>query len=153
MKTHPGACGPGTAALVLVISALFGGCAVVGRVHPGSGSRTTITGFSYQAIWEAALRAAKGRFEVLESDRAHGIIRADHSTGILAGHRIAVFITPSVDAPEYTVEVVAEGKLRSRTPGLGWERQVLQDVVFTLNHPGKPLPKDPAKGHGYRKHG
>jgi hypothetical protein len=50
-----------------------------------------------EAIWEAALHAAKGRFEVLESDRTHGIIRADHSTGVLAGHRIAVFITPTVD--------------------------------------------------------
>jgi hypothetical protein len=106
--------GPGTAALVLVISVLwFAGCAAVGGVQPGTGSRTTITGFSYEAIWAAALHAAKGRLQVLESDRTHGIIRADHSTGVLAGHRIAVFITPTVDAPEYTVEVVAKEKFRS----------------------------------------
>jgi hypothetical protein len=146
---------PGVAAtaLALVIGTLFCGCAAVSGVQPGAGSRTTLTGFSYEAIWEAAVHAAKGRFEVLESDRAHGIIRADHSTGILAGHRIALFITPTVDAPEYTVEVVAKEKFRSRSPGLPWERQVLQDVVFVLNHPGKPLPKDPVQGRGHRRRG
>jgi hypothetical protein len=122
-------------------------------VHPGAGSRSTITGFPYEAIWEAALRAAKGRFEVLESDRAHGLIRADHSTGVLSGHRITVFITPTVDAPEYTVEAVVQAKFRSRSPSLAWERQVLQDIAFALNHPGKRLPKDPNKGHGHRQHG
>jgi hypothetical protein len=142
----------GAAALVLVISALlFAGCAAVGGVQPGADSRTTITGFSYEAVWEAALHAAKGRFEVLESDRAHGIIRADHSTGVLSGHTIAIFIRPIVDAPEYTVEVVAKEKLRSRGPGLPWERQLLQDVVFALNHPGKPLPKGPVQGRGHRR--
>jgi hypothetical protein len=144
--------GTGVAALVLVISALmFPGCAAIGGVHPGGGSRTTITGFSYEVMWEATLHAAKGRFEVLEGDRAHGIVRADHSTGILTGHTITVFITPTVDAPEYTVEVVAKEKLRSRSPGLPWERQVLQDVVFALNHPGKPLPKDAVHEGGYRR--
>jgi hypothetical protein len=146
--------GPGRAALVLVISVLWvAGCGAVGGVQPGAGSRTTITGFSYEAIWEAALHAAKGRFEVLESDRAQGIIRADHSTGVLSGHTIAIFIRPTVDAREYTVEAVAKEKFRSRSPGLAWERQVLQDVVFVLNHPGKPLPKAPVQGRGHRRGG
>jgi hypothetical protein len=135
------------------MSALLAGCAAVGGVRPGAGSTTTITGFSFEAIWQAALRAANGRFEVLESDRAHGMIRADHSMGILDGHTIAVFIRPVVDAPEYTVEAVAKDKLRSRSPGLAWERQVLRDIVFTLNHPGKPLPKDAVHGRGHRRRG
>jgi hypothetical protein len=121
--------GPGTAALVLVISALWAaGCAAVGGVQPGAGSRTTITGFSVRgdlgsraACRERAFRGARER-----PDARHHPRRPLH--GFLAGHRIAVFITPTVDAPEYTVEAGAKGKFPSRSPGLPWERQVLQDL-------------------------
>jgi hypothetical protein len=59
--------GTGAAALVLMTPVLVAGCAAVGRVHPGAGSRSTITGFTYEVIWEASDR---GPLPV--ADPAHG---------------------------------------------------------------------------------
>src|SRR5712691_6744356 len=91
---------------------LLAGCATMDDVRPGDGHAITIEGRTYGDIWAAAMKVADIHFDIRQSDRATGTIRAERDVAVTSwGEWVGIFITPPTDgAPRYRVEVVNRKK-------------------------------------------
>lgn len=123
----------------LVLSLLLVGCQSLADVRPGDGRTATLTGHSYDAIWQAALRVADEHFEIRELDPARGIITGERTVSATGwGAWVGIYITPPTPgAAAYTVEVVSRKKVLMNLGEQGWEKKVLRDLQDVLE--GRPM--------------
>jgi hypothetical protein len=99
--------------VALLTMIALSGCQTMADVKPGDGRRATITGKSYDAIWQAASRVANEHFEVQEEDKARGVILAERTMSAASyGAYVGIYITPVQPGAEtYFVEVVRRKKM------------------------------------------
>ena len=124
-------------AFTIAAAILLVGCQSMSDLKPGDGRKATITGRSYDEIWEAALRVADEHFEIREQDRARGVILAERTVSASSyGAWIGTYITPPIQgAPAYTVEVVRRKKMTTNFGEQDWEYKVLRDIYRQLGLP------------------
>jgi len=63
---------PATAALMVAVA--LAACQSMSDVKPGHGRKATITGKSYNQIWDAAHKVVDEHLEIREQDKARGVI-------------------------------------------------------------------------------
>ena len=113
--------------------------------------KVTITGHSYDEIWNAAILVAQEHFAIREQDRARGVIRAER-TEISWGHPctldfywssgggawVGIFIVPAATVADlYVVEVVSL-PMHVGDPILqNWTEKVPRDMQRVLD--GQPI--------------
>lgn len=131
----------GAIALFILTGLVSVGCQTLAHVQPGDGRRATITGRTYEAIWQAALKVADEHFEILERDQTRGVIRAERTMSAWSsGAYVGIYITPPVPrADSYLVEVVRRKKVKTQVGEQDWEYKVLRDMFAELKLP--PLQK------------
>jgi hypothetical protein len=124
------------AGLVIVLC-LVGvtGCATLTRVQPGSGSRLTVEGRTYDEIWKAATTVI-GRNLVTQAgtDKGRGEIQAAGAGGTFtSGSLVGVFITPAnVASDRYVVEVVRRRSDAVPLPAKDWEDVLIRALKTEL---------------------
>ena len=81
-------------------------------------------------------------FKVREADEAKGVIRAERDVDVWSwGEWVGIFITPrAAGASSYDLEVVSRKKLMGQLTGQNWEKKIIEQVLFALCNPEKPLP-------------
>jgi hypothetical protein len=111
---------------VLAAGLSLAGCARATRARPPVTAEATISGYSYQEVWQAAVRAAGVRSDIVEQDQNLGIIQADRRPDARSqGAAFHILISPPVaGAAAYRVEVVAGHP----GPGREWARQVIRHI-------------------------
>jgi hypothetical protein len=127
--------------ILLVVS--LAGCQSMSDVKPGDGRRTTITGKTYDEIWDAAHKVADEHFEIREHDKARGVILGERTVSAFGwGSWVGLYITPAVEgADTYTVEVVRRKKASGNLGEQDWEYKTLRDIYRLLGLP----PLDPTR--------
>jgi hypothetical protein len=122
-----------------ILWVLLAGCQSLSDVRPGDGRTVTITGRSYDAIWQAAVTVADEHFEIHERDQVRGVLTGERTMTFWgAGAWVGIYITPpAAGAAAYTVEVVSRKKLMTNITEQGWEKKVLRDVQDVLE--GRPM--------------
>jgi hypothetical protein len=125
----------------IALGVLFGACQSMSDVKPGDGKKATITGHSYEEIWQAALKVADEHFEIRRQDAAHGIIIGERTWHFARwGSWVGIYIVPAdegVGSGSHTVEVVMRTKSTWDFSEQGWESKVLRDLQDVLD--GKPM--------------
>lgn len=130
------------AAFILVTLAA---CAGSKDLAPGkTGKSFTVSGQSYDAIWNAALTSVKQNkgdqsleiekdLVVSESDKSKGVIRASSGMSLLSwGEVIGIFISPPYNAPTHTIEVESKAKLQTNVFANNWEDEIIASIKRTL---------------------
>lgn len=86
---------PPRVVLTYLLPILLLGCQSMSDVQPGDGRKTTITGRSYEQIWQAAVKVADVHFEIREQDQTRGVILAERTIGAWGyGAWVGIYITP-----------------------------------------------------------
>ena len=131
-------------ALVIVTVALAA-CQSMSSVKPGDGRKTTITGKSYDQIWDATHKVAVEHFQIHEQDKARGVIIGERDMSAWSyGAWVGAFITPPTQgAPTYTVEVVRRKKMTTNVGEQDWEYKMLRDIYRELGLPAFDPKRDP----------
>ena len=140
MRSHAGR------ASVLVVAVLvLAGCQSLADVKPGDGRKATISGKTYDQIWEAAYKVADEHFEIREQDKARGVIVGERTVSAWSwGAWVGTYITPpAAGAPAYTVEVVRRKKMTTNLGEQDWEYKLLRDIYRHLGLPALDPKRDP----------
>ena len=135
--------------IVVTLAILVTACATRGHPPPPAGVTTTISGHSYDAIWQAAVRAARAQFDILDSDQNLGIIAAERRGARGAsGSSFHILISPPLaGAAAYRVEVVAGTAGRASRE---WARQVIRHIRDLLEAKSLPPESRARTRHGHR---
>ncbi|SRR6266511_4935648 len=141
MSARPAPQWPFLAALALSLVA----CQSMSDVKPGDGRKATISGKTYEQVWDAAYKVADEHFEVREQDKARGVIRAERTmSAFSSGAWVGIYITPSnPGVSTYTVEVVRRKKVVTQAGEQDWEYKVLRDIYRRLGLPALDPSRDP----------
>jgi hypothetical protein len=134
---------PATLPLVLALAISLSACQSMSDVKPGDGRKATITGKSYDAIWDAAYRVADEHFDIKQQDKVRGVIVGERTVSAFSwGAWVGVYITPATPgASNYTIEVVRRKKMTTNLGEQDWEYKILRDVYRQLGLP----PLDPTR--------
>jgi hypothetical protein len=116
---------------------VLAGCAAASRARAPSAAETTLSGYTYGEVWQAAVRAAGARSDIVEQDQSLGVLQADRRPDARSpGGTFHIFISPPIaGSAVYRVEVVA-GPAR---PEREWARQILRHIRDLLEA-GSPPP-------------
>lgn len=103
----------GSVFMVAVIS----GCTTVGSLRPGSekAHKLIVKGKSYDQIWKAAIKVLSRKLNIVEANKALGIIKAEKGPSLFSWGEVAgVFISPaSRRSSQYQIEVLSEKKCKT----------------------------------------
>lgn len=129
---------------VFCIGALVG-CQTMSDVKPGDGRKTTITGKSYDQIWEAAYKVTHEHLEIHKQDKTQGVIVGERPMSAWSyGAWVGTYITPPTPgASAYTVEVVRRKKMTTNVGEQDWEYKMLRDIYRELGLPALDPRRDP----------
>ncbi len=121
--------------LLLAVAAALPSCATVDSLQPGSGRKFLVQGKSYDEIWKASVRSMSRNLTIVESDKAHGLIRSEARAGIATwGEVVGVFISPArPGAPVYTVEVESLKRSMVQVTGQDWETAIVTSIQAELD--------------------
>ena len=93
-------------ALAIASTLLFAlaACQSMSDVEPGDGRKATITGKSYDQIWDAADKVADEHLQIHEQDKSRGIIVGERPISFGSyGAWVGTYITPPTPSvPAYT---------------------------------------------------
>src|SRR3990167_1717178 len=106
------------------------GCATVGSLERGSGSKFIVKNVEYEKLWKAANRVVSQQLTIVQTSRDNGVIKAEKGAGLATwGEVVGVFITKSESASgEYTVEVQSLKRSRMQLTGQNWEQTIIQGM-------------------------
>lgn len=134
-----------SATAALIVTVAIAACQSMSDVKPGDGRKATITGKSYDQIWDAAYKAADEHLQIHEQDKARGVIVGERSMSFGSyGAWVGTSITPlTPGAPAYTVEVVRRKKMTTNVGEQDWEYKMLRDIYRELGLPALDPTRDP----------
>jgi hypothetical protein len=114
-------------------------------VKPGDGRKATITGKSYDEIWDAARKVSNEHLEIHEQDKTRGVLVGERTMSAWSyGAWIGTYITPPAPgASAYTVEVVRRKKMTTNVGEQDWEYKMLRDIYHELGLPPFDPRRDP----------
>ena len=104
-------------------------------MQPGSGSRLTIEGRTYDEIWKAAVTViGRNLTSRVGTDKGRGEIQAEGAGGrFSADALVGVFITPANTASDrYVVEVVSRRSAPVPLPVKNWKEVIIQALKTEL---------------------
>ena len=134
-------------ALAIASTLLFAlaACQSMSDVEPGDGRKATITGKSYDQIWDAADKVADEHLQIHEQDKSRGIIVGERPISFGSyGAWVGTYITPPTPgAPAYTVEVVRRKRMTTNVGEQDWEYKMLRDIYRELGLPALDPSRDP----------
>lgn len=131
----------------LAVAALFALAACGSSQDLGrgkTGKSMTVTGRSYDQIWNASLQAVKQtdgdqklevekNLNITKEDKASGVIEAATGMSMLSwGEVVGVYITPAGEAPTHTVEVESLSKMKTNVFANNWEDELLAAINKNL---------------------
>lgn len=130
------------AILVWTVSA----CSSNADLAPGkSGLRTTVSGKTYEQVWDATIRGIQNTSDdrgldvarkpyITLQNKKEGRIEAEAGVSLWSwGELVGVYVTPPREAPQHTVEVQSLSKLKTNLTSKDWETQVLANIKKELN--------------------
>jgi hypothetical protein len=101
---------------------------------PRAASFGVKSGFGYDQIWNAALKAMGNGMTILESHKPSGVIKSREGSAA-TGKVVAFFIRPTApNAPQYTIETISVRPIGlNSVGGTGWDPKVVEDFNAALN--------------------
>jgi hypothetical protein len=131
--------------MLIMMTVALAACQSMSSVKPGDGRKATITGKSYDQIWDAAHKVCDEHFEIREQDKTRGIIIGEREANFMtAGAWVGTYITPPTPgASAYTVEVVRRKKVTTNVNVRDWEYKILRDIYRELGLPALDPRRDP----------
>ena len=131
--------------MLVMVTVALAACQTMSDVKPGDGRKATITGKSYDQIWDSAHKVADEHLQIHEQDKARGVIvgeRAMSAWSYVAW--VGTYITPPTPgAPAYTVEVVRRKNMTTNVGEPDWEYKMLRDIYRELGLPALDPSRDP----------
>lgn len=120
-------------------------CQSMSSVKPGDGRKATITGKTYDQIWDAAHKVAGEHLQIHEQDKTRGVIVGEREMSAWSyGAWVGTYITPPTPgAPVYTVEVVRRKKMTTNVGEQDWEYKMLRDIYRELGLSALDPRRDP----------
>ncbi len=119
----------------MVCLSVIAGCATGARVQPGSGSRLTVEGRTYDQVWQAAVTVV-GRSLTTSAgtDKGRGEIQAEGGGSRFSPDAlVGIFITPASTASDrYVVEVVSRKRISVPLIGKNWEETIIESLKREL---------------------
>jgi hypothetical protein len=109
-----------------------------------TGKKFTVSNRNYEQVWaasEAAMKEATGtqslevekNLTISKTDKGRGVIEASSGHSLLSwGEVVGVFITPTYDAPSYTIEVESRTKLATNVFSNNWEDEIIARIQQKL---------------------
>jgi hypothetical protein len=129
----------------LVLLTACGGTQDLGRGK--TGKSMLVQGGTYDQVWNAALAAVREtdgdqkleiekHLTVTKEDKAAGVINASAGKSLHSwGEVVGVFISPTTNAPQYTVEVESLAKIKVNITANNWEDELLAAIKKNLTTP------------------
>jgi uncharacterized protein YceK len=121
----------------LLILAAFtaSGCATIGSLQPGGGSKFVVQNKTYAEVWKAAITVVTRSLTIVEIDKEKGIIKSEKGAGLSTwGEVVGVFITPpNTNSNTYAVEVLSQKRSRVQITGQDWEKTIVEGMKAELN--------------------
>ena len=109
-------------------------CVTTEAIRPGSGTQFTISGLSYDQVWEAANRAVDRNYAIAKKDYTRGMIEVERKP---EHHRwkenVVVFILPPTDAATHTIEVAVPDYMKMKMTSKNFKAVVLEDIKAELD--------------------
>jgi hypothetical protein len=131
------------AAVFVPIIVTLTACQSMSSLKPGDGRKATISGKSYDQIWDAAHKVADEHLEIHQQDKARGVIVGERTMHFGYGAWVGTYITPTTpSAPVYTVEVVRRKKVSTSLVEEDWEYKILRDIYRELGLPALDPSRD-----------
>lgn len=119
--------------MVLSIS-LLSGCATIGSLQPREGAFFQVNDRTYEQVWESAIKVASRSWNIVETNKQGGIIKAERTTGITSGGEVVgIYISPPTqDSKTFTVEVVIKKQGQIQVTGHNWEKTIVEGMKAEL---------------------
>lgn len=113
---------------------LFAGCATIGSLQPGRGATYVVSKKSYDEVWKAAITVVSRSLTIVESNKEHGIIKAEKRAGLFTwGEVVGVFINPpNIQSKQYIVEVISKKRLQTQITGQNWAPTIIAGMKAEL---------------------
>lgn len=138
--------------LALLPTLLLTACAGTEDLGQGkTGKSVTISGKSYDEIWNASLAAVKSAhgtqsleiektLTVTEENKAQGKIVVGTGMSVWSwGEVIGVWISPAADAPTHTLEVESRTKMQTNVFSNNWEDEIIAATFRNLGMTPPPV--------------
>jgi hypothetical protein len=121
-------------AATLMLSLLLAACISTDNLQLSNakGVNFTVSGKSYEQIWQAATVAMSNDMVIVESHKPSGVIKSRVVKGT-AGKVVGFFIQPTSDnAPSYTITTMSQKPLQTEFVDRDWEPSVVADFKQAL---------------------
>ena len=110
-----------------------------------TGKSITVSATSYDQVWDASLAAVQQstgdqkleiekNLTVTKQDKAAGVIQASTGMSMLSwGEVVGIYISPTHNAPQYSVEVESLTKMKTNLFAHNWEDEILAAIKTNLS--------------------
>jgi hypothetical protein len=103
------------------------------QLSNGGGKTYTVTGYTYEQIWNAGQHAMSTDMKIVENHRPSGVIKSRVTNGT-PGKVVGFFVQPTdQSAPKYNITIISKKPLQTDFVDRDWEPSVWEDFKKSLS--------------------